>query len=115
MTLPSFIMLAVLFAPVEATVEEMMAAPQEYHGKEVIIDGWVLRCGGHTCAIRDNRKLESPSLSIAAGTSFDADVGYDRPVRVQLQAIVDATCFSGEYVCLDRPPELTPTRWKVKY
>ncbi|WP_265530045.1 hypothetical protein [Sphingomicrobium marinum] len=115
MILASSIILAALFAPVNTTVEEMKAAPSDFHGKEVVIEGWVMRCQGYDCAIRDHRDMDAPSLSIASGTIFDTVVGAQAPVRVKLTATVDATCFSGEFVCTDRPPELTPKKWKVKY
>ena len=84
------------------TVNQVTDHIREFDGRVVRIKGWLEQCRGIECVLRGR---DHATLSIAKGP-FDRQLDEDAPADVVLLAKVDATCYSGREICLDRTPDL---------
>ncbi len=96
--------------PIYATIAQIRADPDRFHGRQVVVRGWMNACQNLSCSIKRNpnpmRNEWKDKLSIDANPSFDKIVVDWLPSEIEVSATVDATCFRGDVICMDRAPDL---------
>lgn len=81
-------------APTEVDFGELIERAEELHEKEIVIDGYVGRCGETKCVLRmkeegaDNRYLAMSKTSPAY-----ADILANAPGKIRVTARLNATCI----------------------
>lgn len=107
--IPVLLMLAQTAIVSPVSISEVHASPRDFHGKRVMLEGWVNGCQPLSCHISE--KLGRGSGDHRDSLSFDEDARLDEqlkpilPARIEIEATFDAGCLTT-HICLDRAPML---------
>lgn len=97
------------------TVEALHKNVINWHGKILVVDGWLGKCKGDDCGIFHSKEAATSvgsemfdsRIPIGATDEFDRDAERLQFSRVLLKARINKECFNN-YGCKDRADVLQP-------